>query len=378
MSPPKNAFTPLYIPIINLPAVDIQLRPEYLAVFKYANIESSHLITLDDLPPLSNIRSKLDPDNTAWILVDHNAFQGQLSKVYLDRVAGVVDHHVDEQKVPKDTGHEPRLIEKAGSCTSLVTNYLRPAWDTLSQPALPSGTPKGQDDSVPNDAQDMRQWDAEVSQLGIASILIDTVNLLDKDKTTNHDREAVEYLEGKIRLCPQVSATYERKTFYERIDAAKKEIGALSLQDILRKDYKQWEQSGQRLGVSSVVKSIDFLQKKAGDEATTQSSREAFLNALDEFAKDRKLDTYALMTTSTSAEGDFQRELLVWAFNEKAVEAAKKFAQNSSDELGLEGWGSSSSVDGNDDRGQWRRVWRQKALQHSRKRVAPLLREAMI
>ena len=116
MSPPKNAFSPVYVPITNIPAADIQLRPEYLAVFKHANIESKHLITLDDLPALSDIESKLAPENTKWILVDHNALQGQLGKMYAERVAGVIDHHDDEKKVPEDTGEEPRIIEKSGSC----------------------------------------------------------------------------------------------------------------------------------------------------------------------------------------------------------------------------------------------------------------------
>jgi hypothetical protein len=76
LSPPKNAFTPLYVPITNIPAADIQLRPEFLAVFKHANIESGHLITLDDLPALSEIETQLAPENTKWILVDHNALLG--------------------------------------------------------------------------------------------------------------------------------------------------------------------------------------------------------------------------------------------------------------------------------------------------------------
>jgi exopolyphosphatase len=134
MSPPKNAFTPLYVPITNIPAVDIQLRPEYLAVFRHADIEPGHLITLDDLPPLSDIQTKLVPENTQWVLVDHNALQGRLGKIYSERVAGVIDHHDDEGKVRKDTGDEPRIIEKSGSCTSLIANYCRPTWDFRRQP----------------------------------------------------------------------------------------------------------------------------------------------------------------------------------------------------------------------------------------------------
>jgi len=378
MSPPKNAFTPLYVPITNLPASDIQLRPEYLAVFKHANIEASHLITLDDLPPLSDIQTKLSPENTKWILVDHNALQGQLGKIYSSRVAGVIDHHDDEGKVPENTGHEPRIVEKSGSCTSLIANYCRPTWESLSASALSSGAAHAQGDSLSDDAAVVKRWDAAVAQLGLASVLIDTANLQDENKTTEHDRQAVEYLEAKVMSCPQLSTSFDRTSLYKEINAAKKEIGGLKLQDILRKDYKQWDQGGLQLGISSVVKNIDFLQKKGGDEANAQSAGEAFLEAVEKFAKDRKLDMYSLMTTSTSSEGEFQREILLWAFNDNAVSAAKAFQADSTDELGLEDWhGSGSLTDANRGDGQWMKIWCQIQVQHSRKRVAPLLREAM-
>lgn len=376
MAPPKNAFSPLYIPVTNMPASGIRMRPEFLAVFQHANIEPTHLITLDDLPALSEIQAKLKPENTKWILVDHNALQDQLGKIYSSRVQGVIDHHDDEGKVPKETGDEPRIIEKSGSCTSLITNYIRPTWDMLSGYALSSGAAHAQGDSLSDDDAVVKRWDASVAQLGLASILIDTSNLQDKNKTTDSDRKAVEYLEAKIMVCPQLATTFNRSSFYEAIDAAKKDIGPLRLQDILQKDYKEWDQNdGQKLGISSVVKNIDFLLNKAGEERGSQSEK-SFLDSLQSFAKERNLDLYSIMTTSTTSSGEFQRELLLWAFNEKAVSWAKSFADSSREELGLEGWDGASSVASGEDKGQWRRVWWQRRVEHSRKRVAPLLRQA--
>ncbi|KAH9882644.1 hypothetical protein J1614_000880 [Plenodomus biglobosus] len=378
MSLPKNAFSSIYIPITNIPAIDIQLRPEYLAVFKHANVEAKHLITLDDLPALSDIQSHLAPENTNWILVDHNKLQGQLGKIYSHRVAGVIDHHDDEGSVPRDTGNEPRIIKKSGSCTSLIANYCRPYWDQLSGSAMSSGAACAQGDSLSDDAAYVKRWDADVAKLGMASILIDTANLKDENKTTEDDRVAVEYLEAKIMLCPQLAASFDRGSFYAEMDAAKKDIGTMALQDILRKDYKQWDQQGLRLGVSSVVKPIEFLQQKAGNEVAGLASGKAFLSAIETFSEERGLDLYSLMTTSTSSDGKFQRELLLWAFNQDAVTAAKVFATNAKDELGLETWdGSSDVAEGSQSNKQWRRVWWQRQVQHSRKRVAPLLREAM-
>lgn len=354
------------------------MRPEFLELFKHANIESRHLLTLDDLPELSVIRTKLPPENTKWILVDHNALQGQLGKIYSERVGGVIDHHDEEGRVPRETGDEPRLIEKSGSCSSLVTRYLGPSWDLLSSLGMSSGAAHGQGDSLSDDSAVVKVWDAEAAQLGLASILIDTANLEDKSKTTDTDREAVQYLEARVLSCPKFGANFDRNKFYEAMDTAKKDIGSLQLQDILQKDYKMWDDKGLRLGISSVVKDIGFLKEKAAGETNTQSPDEAFLDALRGFAKERTLDLYSVMTTSTSGQGQFQRELLVWAFGEAGIAAAKKFAANSHDELGLEKWqsGGGTEYDYEGDE-NWRRVWWQRNVQHSRKRVAPLLREAM-
>lgn len=386
MSPPKNAFSPLYIPITNIPASDVQLRPEYLAVLRHANVEAKQLITLDDLPAPEDMQSRLRPEKTKWILVDHNQLQGQLGKIYSHRVAGVIDHHDDEGSVPRDTGDEPRILEKSGSCTSLIANYCRPAWDQLSGSAMSSGAEPGPEESSRSsdaDAASVKQWDADVAKLGLASILIDTAKLEDKSKTTKHDVAAVEYLEAKVMLCPQLAATYDRRSFYEEIDAAKKDMGAMALQDILRKDYKQWDQQGLKLGVSSVVKPIAFLQQKAGEEEGQGGgggvgAEKALLGGVEKFCRERGLDVYSVMTTSTSSEGKFQRELLVWGFGESGVRAAKGFARQAEEELGLSTWdGPSDVAEGSLGKEQWRKVWWQGEMQHSRKRVAPLLRAAM-
>jgi exopolyphosphatase len=378
LSPSRNAFSSIYVPLTNIPSSGIKLRPEFLAVFRHANIEPGHLITLDDLPDLSVIQSKLRPEDTRWILVDHNALQGQLGKIYSHRVGGVIDHHDDEGKVPKETGSEPRIIEKTGSCTSLVTEYCRQAWDSISDSALSTGAAHAQGHSLSDDGIVSTVWDAQAAQLALASILIDTSNLQSKDKTTEHDRKAVEYLEAKIAACPRLSTQFDRTKLYEEVDLAKKDIGGLKLQDILRKDYKQWDQGMQKLGISSVVKPLDFLQEKAGDEVDTQSLEAAFLDSIREFSRERDLDLYSIMTTSTSPEGQFQRQLFVWAFNDAAISAAKKFALNAKDELGLEEWKESDGkVDQKQDEEGWRKIWWQRNVQHSRKRVAPLLREAM-
>ena len=362
----------------NVPFSGICLRPEFLALLPHAKIEPQNLITLDDLPDLSSIRLTLRPENTKWILVDHNALQGTFRSIYSDRVAGVIDHHDDENVLPKISEHEPRIITESGSCTSLVVEYCREAWDTLSNSTMSSSAAQGQVDEAVDDGALGKLWDAQIARLGLASILIDTNNLKWKEKTTEHDIKAAEYLEAKILACPQISLKFDRTKFFVEIDTAKKDIGGLKLQDILRQDYKEWTEGGQKLGISSVVKPIGFLQEKAHSEANMPSTDDAFLAALSKFSKDRDLDIYAIMTKWTSSEGKFQRELLVWAFTADAVSAAKKFSASASGELGLEDWHDRDrSVHEEENEKDFRKVWWQRNVEHSRKRVTPLLRQAM-
>lgn len=342
------AFGSLYIPIANIPAADINLRPEFLALLPKVNLEPSHLITLDDLASTSDLKTILPPENTHWVLVDHNALQGVLGALYGQRLIGVIDHHDEENKVPRQTHDEPRIIEKSGSCTSLVIEYLRDQWRSLE----PSS-----------------ELDAEVAMLGMASVLIDTVNLSDKSKTTAHDTSAVQYLESKL-------SNFDQSAFYAEIQRAKQDIGSMSLQDILRKDYKEWSAGNQKLGIATVVKPLQFLVNKASSEKRT-SSDDSFLSSIKQFAEARKLDIFGIMTAFTKDNEDFHRELLLCAYGDVAVASAQKFTQDASSVLGLAEWTGGSIVPNDGNKGIWIQVWVQRNVQHSRKTVAPLLRKAM-
>ena len=159
LHPPSHAFTPLYIPLLNIPGSEVDLRPEFTKLFYHANISPSHLITLDDLPPASDLENKLPPSNTRWILVDHNSLQGNLGAVYAPRVHGVIDHHEEENAVPKDTEPEPRIVEKSGSCSSLVIRTFKSKWDALAVSTLSSGAAHAQSsDSTIDDSVVTQGW----------------------------------------------------------------------------------------------------------------------------------------------------------------------------------------------------------------------------
>ena len=325
-----------------------------------------------------NIGEHLKPEDSSWILVDHNKLQGTLGAVYGSCVHGVIDHHDEENAVPKDTDPEPRVIEKCGSCTSLVVRYLRSSWDAMSSSSLSSGVGHAQGDSLVDDGVVSRVWDAQAGKMALASILVDTRNLTDENKVTKVDHEAVAYLTSKIKLSPKEACTWDQAEYFKAIDGAKGNIDSLSLANILRKDYKEWREGDLKLGISSVVKPLSFLASKAHIEHSGKKAEAAFDTAIRTFAEDRDLNVFAIMTTSTSSKGEFQRELLLES-NDRGNQAAARFENQASKELGLEHMAISEIQDSDKafDGRSWRRVWRQKEVGKSRKQVAPLLRKAM-
>ncbi|OHE95158.1 exopolyphosphatase [Colletotrichum orchidophilum] len=334
----------LHIPISNLPRDDLKLRPEMTAALAHAQLKPSDLLTLDEIP------QDLAAKDSRWVLVDHNALTGGLASKYSSSVVGCVDHHADDNQVPQDTGDEPRVVEKCGSCASLVVEYCRPAWEDLAK-----------------SEEGPRDVDEHLARLSLAAILIDTTNLKSKDKTTDKDISAVSFLE---------KFTDGRDAFFNEISAVKEDISSLGFRDVFRKDYKQWEDKGegsaqsrrQVMGVSAIVQNLDYLLEKAGGDD------KVLLGEFKKWAEEKKMDVGVIMTTSHPG-GKFQRDLLLWAFNENAVDYCKKFYQDYKDELGLESWGEGrlDQVGG----GEWRMAWHQKSLSSSRKQVAPMLRQTI-
>lgn len=112
------------------------------------------------------------------------------------------------------------------------------------------------------------------------------------------------------------------------------------------------------------------------------------MKQVGQFASERKLDLCAIMTTSTSDEGEFQRELLLWSVKKGENDGiVKRFGESNEEDLGLEEWseagisemvgdGKSQSESGLEDAGKFE-IWWQKKVDMSRKQVAPLLRKAI-
>lgn len=412
----RNHITPIrpHVPLINLSNVAAgpelrRLRPEFVKALWLCTGKSEngqwedtpesagemlrdHIVTVQDFAKQLRERNIQEQRNADAILVDWNALpvrssDGQRGRGSLDglssvafQVVGCIDHHVYEDFLPSAESlpsGQPLVVKQAGSCTSLVVNTLREQglWKTDE-----------------NDAEE-----SQVAQLALAPILIDTANLTSKDKVTNFDTDAFAFLFPKIHNDPTTVHTVT-SPYYEQIHQTKQNsLDLLTVDEILVRDYKQWDEKPRqttsdngsvRLGFCSTVRSLPWIIHKAGD------SRK-LLNSLRILCKNEGLDIVVVMTafTSTVREGQFCRELLVCAAEDKenketVTQALNLFVSKADSQLGLAEWcpledGVTDTLSQdikstlNQDEPQWRRVWVQTNLSMSRKQVAPLLREAV-
>lgn len=303
------------------------------AVLRHAGLQPSDLLTLSDLP------EGLRVEDTNWLLVDHNALTGQLAK-FNGSITGVIDHHAEENVVPKDAS--PRVVEPCGSCMSLVVEESRPLWHSLSV------------------SEETAAEQPKLARMGLAAILIDTVNLTAEAKIKPKDKTASVFLEEKLQ-----GTEYDRTQFFDGISKVKEDISDLSFRDILRKDYKEWNEGKLKLGIASVVQGLSYLL-----EEKASGNLSLFIDALSSWAEERDLDVVSVMTASNS-DREFQRNLLVWGVNEEGKAATRRFMESNTAELELETWGG-GVLDG-----EGRGAWKQGNLKESRKKVAPRLRKAL-
>ncbi|KAM0810586.1 hypothetical protein AB5N19_10935 [Seiridium cardinale] len=337
-----RTYTPphtLHIPLCHLPRDDLTLRPEFTEVLKRAATSPDDVITLDELSEAAS--SSGFKDNSQWLLVDHNSLTGKLEP-YKDSIVGCIDHHADEGHVPQNSS--VRVIDKSGSCASLVVNQCKQAWEELKT------------------LDNAEEVDSQLSYLALGPILVDTINLTDKNKTTSFDKDAVRFLEGKIN-----SAKFDRAEFFSTVSGLKEDISSLSVRDVLRKDYKEWDDGGLKLGTSSVPAHFGELQEKAGDA-------QKLADAVEKWGAEKGLDIVAVLAAFTQ-DGNFSRELMLLGRSEKGIDAAKRFEAESKGKLELSLWGE-GKLD-SDEEGKWQKCWSQAKVENSRKQVAPMLRQAM-
>lgn len=235
----------------------------------------------------------------------------------------------------------PRVIKKAGSCTSLIVGHFWEAAEGLR----------------PDEKR-------ELARLALGAVLVDTSCM--RKRVEKCDEDAMEMLEAWLldEDAGELVEPWDRELFWKELVEAKEGVEGLGTRDLLRKDYKEWDEKVGKVGISSVVKGLEWLVGRDED----------FLEVLRSWGVERGLDLVVVMTTLGTGDGEeFKRELLVWGVNEKGEEMLKEVERKAEDAgLKLEPWGEGKL----DEEGK-RKVWWQRNVEASRKQVAPFLRQCI-
>ena len=308
------------LPVISFHRDDLKLRKDIEYTLHKVGLFEDDLIFINDVAKLKCDRYELN-------LVDHNEIDSEFFKSEGIRekatVVSIIDHHVDGGLYGDTTN--PRIIETCGSCSSLVYRYFaKEIVDaTLNEPER---------------------------ELLLTPILIDTSCLT--QRTENADKEAV------AALTKGHETTVNLEALTDKAKAEKHNTAGLTMYDLLRKDYKEYDDCGTdlKLGISSVGESISQLRERYGGDTAVAA-------AVAEWMQQRHLYVFALMTSYVDDGDAFTREIALFTSVPGLKEALVAQLTGS---LRLE---PAAGVDS---------VWYfQRDVQKSRKAVAPLLRAAL-
>lgn len=259
---------------------------------------------------------------------------------------GIIDHHDPEDMFSQIAPSMKRYdIQKSGSCASLVANWIMGKSSAYEfSPSVENGDRIFENEKGAN---------GEIAQLLLSAVLVDTANLT--VKVTPNDPPAVDFLSRFV-------SDLDLQKFYSEIQAVKSSIEGMSLEDLLRRDYKEYDTSLGKLGISLVLRDISYLR----------DNFPLFEKEVHAYGKDRKLKVHIVMTVSGQGK-EFHRGGLVITDDSKVMQAireqgeeqygfkdAEMFGVFADTEEGLLGW-----------------VYVQNDLTASRKQIAPMAREIM-
>lgn len=300
---------PPVVPVMNIPREDFPLRTEAVWLFREAGVEVEELLFLDDVD-LAALHAQ---GRLRLVLVDHNRLPAR-REAWGPAVEEILDHHEDEGLYAGAS----KTIAPVGSAATLVAERL------LAE--RPQGV------------------DAAAATLLLGTILLDTVNLDPAAKrVTPRDEQAAAALLEATKA--------DRRLLFDRLQAEKFNVSALSSRDILRKDYKEYTMGTVKCGISSALLPLgDWLRKDPQLEGS-----------FAQYARSRNLDLLLAMCAYTQPE--FRRELAVYAAEGSLAERVVAF-------LDSRGLGLSPL---RDESAGGLRCYAQADVSQSRKKLQPLL-----
>ncbi len=300
------------LPLMPIPREDFILRAEAVFVFKEANIDLNNVVFFDEFD--------LDKfmDQAGLVLVDYNKLAGDLEK-FDSKVVAILDHHKDEGLYATAN---PRIIEPVGSTSSLVAREF-----------FKSGI----------------EMKRDVAVLLGGSILLDTVNLADDTgRVTVVDKEIA------ARVLPLCSLSQQE--FFDNVQKEKFNVVGLSTNDLLRKDYKEWQLGTMKCGIGTALLSVKQWAEIDNNLAS----------GFAEFAAARTLDI--LLSMNAYRNPDFNRDLVVFCKSKSAHDRFLAYLQENKLDLTPLDYPGQKQNDGG-----FLSFHRQGNLGISRKKIQPLL-----
>ncbi|KAK0519957.1 hypothetical protein OC834_007205 [Tilletia horrida] len=201
------------VALLQTPEDALDLRPENKLALANAKMSPGHsdLLTIDELPlPPKELARKLH----GLALVDHPRPRSLWAE---GRIVSLFDHHTDRGDAPDAF---PRIIESTASCSSLVAKYMLAERDKMKEPYHVSH---------------------ELLELALSAIALDSDGLT-ASITTHIDYSTASKLfdlaPGYHEPARPQSLTHIMKSLSKTLKTAKKDLGALSVRDLLRRDWK--------------------------------------------------------------------------------------------------------------------------------------------
>lgn len=203
----KNTSNPIKaIALLQTPNDQLDLRPENKIALANSLMTPGHsdLLTLDELPQDPNT---LADDVKGIVIVDHAV---PLRKWAGAKILSIFDHHVDRGAGPDA---EPRVFETVASCTSLVARQMFDEFEALPE-----------EYHLPH----------ELLELILSAIAIDSGGL---KGATEQDRK----IAGRVLARSNWRAKDlddKMQALDDQLKTAKKDLSALGVRDLLRRDWK--------------------------------------------------------------------------------------------------------------------------------------------
>lgn len=325
----------IIFPVVSFPRDELKLRRDIEFALKKVGLEDEDLIFYDELLQDYNHGNNNNRQLVNITLVDHNEIDQQGVKNIVANgngvICGIIDHHVDLMKY---MDAKPRIVEKCGSCSSLVFDYWR---DVFSE----------RYGEIDDNTKDLKMKEL---QFLLTAIAIDTDNLTHRVEET--DRSVYK------KLFEKWITRKELNCLGEEVKAEKLNISGLSMYDLLRKDYKEYEYKIEdritgKLGISSIASSFSRLFKIYGHGCITE--------AVFAWSKDKGLTKTVIMTSDVDeVSGQFERGIAFFpptGISSHLIESLKLQSPNTVDNSLL--------------------VYKQLDLSKSRKVVAPVILQVL-